>query len=459
MSPLSLLFSSDEETSRGLIQTLHQLELEVEHCPEIFAAVEKITSRSFDIIACDWQEGLEAAFLFKTARELKANSSAFTIAVADADSSVAAREAGANFVLRKPIVPEKAKYALLTCDEFLRHMQTWLPKLGFPTAEEAAAQKAENRSWPSDGSQGVPSLAARPPRPSPGLTGKATHTAALVPASAIFDESFSTYFGIQTLFSSLPERESDEPKPRKKYSRPLLATALSVALLSAGYVFSEPLRNQSVTTAVSRIYGRALEKTHAWLDRSDETPPPSQLAQNDNPASPHPRLGSLHIRITPAPSSTGRPDQPLPAEAHPQPPSGDSQPALVAKNTTYIPASLQAPIQGTSLRDVSAKVTSSLLASFEPVTLPEELAQKLVLQKISPNYPEQALKAGLQGPVVLEAWIARDGTIRDLKLIRGSFLLGQAAYKAVKQWRYQPYLLNGQAVETQTYVTVDFRLP
>jgi protein TonB len=120
---------------------------------------------------------------------------------------------------------------------------------------------------------------------------------------------------------------------------------------------------------------------------------------------------------------------------------------------------LQAPIQGTSLRDVSAKVTSSLLASFEPVTLPEELAQKLVLQRIPPNYPEQALKDGLQGPVVLEAWIARDGTIRDLKLIRGSFLLGQAAYKAVKQWRYQPYLLNGQAVETQTYVTVDFRLP
>ena len=93
------------------------------------------------------------------------------------------------------------------------------------------------------------------------------------------------------------------------------------------------------------------------------------------------------------------------------------------------------------------------------MTLSEELAQKLILQKVSPSYPERALKAGLQGSVVLQAWIARDGTIRDLKLIRGSFLLGQAAYKAVRQWRYQPYLLNGQAVETQTYVTVDFRLP
>jgi protein TonB len=69
------------------------------------------------------------------------------------------------------------------------------------------------------------------------------------------------------------------------------------------------------------------------------------------------------------------------------------------------------------------------------------------------------LKAGLQGAVVLQAWIGRDGSIRDLKLIDGSFLLGQAAVKAVKQWRYKPYLRNGVAVEAETYVTVDFRLP
>ena len=61
--------------------------------------------------------------------------------------------------------------------------------------------------------------------------------------------------------------------------------------------------------------------------------------------------------------------------------------------------------------------------------------------------------------MVLQAFIARDGTIQDLKLIRGSLLLGQAAYSAVRQWRYQPYVLNGRAVEAQTLVTVDFKLP
>jgi protein TonB len=78
---------------------------------------------------------------------------------------------------------------------------------------------------------------------------------------------------------------------------------------------------------------------------------------------------------------------------------------------------------------------------------------------VTPSYPEQALKAGLQGAVVLQAWIGKDGNIRDLKLMDGSFLLGQAAVKAVKQWRYKPYVRNGVAVEAQTYVTVNFRLP
>jgi protein TonB len=87
------------------------------------------------------------------------------------------------------------------------------------------------------------------------------------------------------------------------------------------------------------------------------------------------------------------------------------------------------------------------------------LSQGLLLKKVAPSYPEKALKAGLQGAVVLQAWIDRDGSIRDLKLVDGSLLLGQAAVKAVKQWRYKPYVRNGVAVEAETYITVNFRLP
>ena len=69
------------------------------------------------------------------------------------------------------------------------------------------------------------------------------------------------------------------------------------------------------------------------------------------------------------------------------------------------------------------------------------------------------MKAGLQGPVVLQAWIGRDGSVRELKLVNGSFLLAKAAVSAVKQWRYRPYVRNGVAVEAETYVTVNFKLP
>ena len=96
---------------------------------------------------------------------------------------------------------------------------------------------------------------------------------------------------------------------------------------------------------------------------------------------------------------------------------------------------------------------------MEPVSLAEDLSQALLLQTVKPGYPEQALKAGLQGAVILQAWIGKDGSIRDLKLVDGSLLLGQAAVKAVKQWRYKPYLRNGVAVEAETFVTVNFKLP
>ena len=62
---------------------------------------------------------------------------------------------------------------------------------------------------------------------------------------------------------------------------------------------------------------------------------------------------------------------------------------------------------------------------------------------MNPDYPPEALAQKLHGPVVLQATIGRDGSVEDLKIIRGYFVLGKAAIAAVKQWRFQPYMLNG----------------
>jgi protein TonB len=75
-----------------------------------------------------------------------------------------------------------------------------------------------------------------------------------------------------------------------------------------------------------------------------------------------------------------------------------------------------------------------------------------------PVYPPLARMARIQGTVVLQATLARDGTIQDLKVISGPPLLAQAALDAVKTWRYQPTLLNSEPVEVLTEIDVNFIL-
>ena len=84
-------------------------------------------------------------------------------------------------------------------------------------------------------------------------------------------------------------------------------------------------------------------------------------------------------------------------------------------------------------------------------------AAKLIY-KPTPEYPPLAKMARIQGTVRLEAVIAKDGTIQDLKVLSGHPLLVQAALDAVKQWRYQPTLLNGDPVEVVTEIDVNFTL-
>jgi protein TonB len=95
----------------------------------------------------------------------------------------------------------------------------------------------------------------------------------------------------------------------------------------------------------------------------------------------------------------------------------------------------------------------------EPVHLSEDSARALVIHSVNPTYPPEALPKKLQGSVVLQAIIGRDGSVQDLKLVRGYFVFAKAAIAAVKQWRFRPYTQNGRALETQTVITIAFSYP
>ena len=81
-----------------------------------------------------------------------------------------------------------------------------------------------------------------------------------------------------------------------------------------------------------------------------------------------------------------------------------------------------------------------------------------LVRKILPTYPPLARAARLQGQVVLHAVISKQGTIENLRVLAGHPILVPAAIEAVRQWRYRPYILNNEAVEVETQITVNFSL-
>jgi len=92
------------------------------------------------------------------------------------------------------------------------------------------------------------------------------------------------------------------------------------------------------------------------------------------------------------------------------------------------------------------------------VNISAGVATGMLLAKITPVYPPIAKAARVSGTVVLQATISKGGTIENLHVISGPAMLQQSAMDAVRQWRYKPYLLNGEPVEVETTVNVIFSL-
>lgn len=86
------------------------------------------------------------------------------------------------------------------------------------------------------------------------------------------------------------------------------------------------------------------------------------------------------------------------------------------------------------------------------------VSQGLLLHKVQPIYPDDARRNRVQGTVLLQAVIDKNGRISDLEVISGPKELTAAAIGAVQQWRYRPYLLQGEPVQVQTQIVVNFQL-
>lgn len=106
----------------------------------------------------------------------------------------------------------------------------------------------------------------------------------------------------------------------------------------------------------------------------------------------------------------------------------------------------------------STPVAVPKVATPQRVRVSQGVSAGLLVRRVNPTYPPLARQARISGQVVLRAVIAKDGSIENLTLVSGHPMLAPAAIEAVKQWKYRPYLLNGEPVEVDTEVLVNFTL-
>ena len=96
--------------------------------------------------------------------------------------------------------------------------------------------------------------------------------------------------------------------------------------------------------------------------------------------------------------------------------------------------------------------------AVQRVRVSQGVTKGLLIYRVEPAYPPLAKQARIQGVVVMTALIDKGGNVQNLQVVSGHPLLAPAAIEAVKQWRYKPFLLNGQPVEVETTVTVNFHV-
>ena len=194
--------------------------------------------------------------------------------------------------------------------------------------------------------------------------------------------------------------------------------------------------------------------------------PESKKASPTSVASARPSAGSTKsANAAPSPAKSVVADEP--AEEKPETPALVVKGGKVPSAKPTSAASADAP--ALSLIAMGAPTTSPLpnlgtsdsamKPKLQTLSVSQGVSQGLLYKKIAPSYPSNALRMHIEGTVELLATISKDGNITHIKVLSGDAQLSKAASDAVKQWKYKPYLLNGEPVEIQTQVTVNFKLP
>ena len=449
----ALLFSKSSETSAAMTTACKSTGVRAEVCSDIFTAIEKGKTQTFSCVIVDWADQPEATFLLKRARESAPNRDTVAVTIVDREPTQAEmRDNRLDFLIYRPISAEEANAVLAKACEQMQPS----------SAEDAAESSAEadaSREGPGAVSVDADAAEASHQDPTAGFPGG---------DAAAGDREIAR------------DEDKDEGQSRGR-GRAIGFRGACAAVLIIAAVFCL-WRSSAVVEYLSRTPEgrfRVLRESVAALFYAKQTGAlPVGSATGDAQQDPYfsrdpssnaqtPALGvvATESTLTEARISLPKPPDfplPVPVFEHQDPAPIRAQRAAIPesmRNSAPIERPLVATVNPAQMMPVSVPQPQPIQQFTEPVALSEEAARALLVHIVNPVYPSEALAQKLHGPVVLQAVIGRDGSVEDLKIVRGYFILGRAAIAAVKQWRFQPYSLSGHAAATQTVITVNFSGP
>jgi len=265
--------------------------------------------------------------------------------------------------------------------------------------------------------------------------------------------------------------DADEVEGGGKTKAIVIIAAVVLLGCSAAYLSWKNVGNKTAPAATTQT-ASSTAPTTASESSNPAKPTAAQAASEDislartspAPAAPAPRA---------TPASKPSPKEVAPPSPEPEPEV--TQRLIVRSDTGHKAPQPSAqdlePVQAPSAIGMEANTDSKALANISsaPVSVPKPSPQMLrvsqgvmeglVLKRVQPRYPTQALQMRIQGPVQLQATITKTGDIGNLKVVSGDAVLARAAQEAVKQWKYKPYYLNGDPVQIETQILVNFKLP
>ena len=359
-----------------------------------------------------------------------------------------------------------------------------------PVIAQAAESQPRNAPEPAQ-PQAAPVASKATESPAPSLTTGQGAAAAPAPARATpaekktveFEAAYQADNNSSTLgsasvaagpsFAALDGENAGGSSSSKKI---LVAAAVVLALATLGYLGWSKLSTPRTRVTSSPVSATQPPSQQATPPSAAPTSAPvtSPATGTTNRAEANTPGGSSRIAVSSATAPAAASSSPVPridviSEAATKKP--DVAP-IVVKSTLGQPTKARTEEAGAQLPSPLA-VGESSESGLSSLTVPstqsqpslvklnisQGVSQGLLIKRIQPKYPQNALAMHIQGTVQLEATIDKEGIITKVAVLKGDGVLARAAMDAVRQWRYKPYYLDGVPVEIQTQITVNFKLP